>query len=91
MTETVEFEWPDFGPEIAKAAGKEGWLYKDVGWMSNGDWKRFEAIAGDGNVQWLVWTSKEDRRRGQILVSPDGVEKLRAYHETPETPAKPTN
>lgn len=87
--EALEFEWPDFGPEIAKAAGKEGWLYKDVGWMANADWRKFEALAGEGNVQWLVWTERGDTRRGQILVSPSGVDRLKAHHVSASQPLPP--
>lgn len=75
----MEFDWPDMGPEMANAAGKPGWTYRDQSWMKMADWDRFIDIAGTENVEFLASSSKGDMARGQFLISPVGIERVREF------------
>jgi len=75
----MSFEWPDFGPDIAKAAGKPDWTYRDQSWMRSSDWEQFIDIAGEENIALLAATAKGDLMRGQFLISPEGIERVKRH------------
>lgn len=75
----MAIDWPDFGSEIAKSAGKPDWRYRDQGWMTMADWDRFIDIAGEENIAFVASSVKGDKARGQFLISPAGIERVKAY------------
>lgn len=64
--------------------GLHDWTYKDLPKLSVGVLEMFRAVAGDENLRWL---SQAEYRypngsvavRGQVMISPAGMENLRQY------------
>lgn len=75
----LEFDWPDLGPEIAKAMGKPDWTYKDQSWMPVSDWDKFIDIAGVVEISFIASSRRGDKMRGQFLISPTGIDRVREY------------
>lgn len=62
--------------------GCEDWVYRDLpGRLSFEMWNRLLGIMGHGNYMVLAMSQGPDWRRGQFLVSPDGMANLKAYSE----------
>lgn len=71
-----------FGEEPIK--GKtymaDGWVYKDIpGKLSYEVWDKLLDIFGEDNYAILIMSCGKDWKRGQFLVSPEGMENIRKY------------
>jgi hypothetical protein len=55
-----------------------GWVYRDIPWMASGRWDEFMDWIGAGNVEILAVSSRDGSiKRGQILISPAGIDNLK--------------
>jgi hypothetical protein len=66
--------------------GTEGWVYRDLPLMSLAMWDELFTIIGDSNVRVIISTRRGDSRRGQVLISPDGLQRMRDHALTPTAP-----
>lgn len=58
----------------------DGWEYRDLPRMTPEDFDQFVTLVGKENIRWLAMANYPDgTRRGQLLVSPKGLEKVRLY------------
>ena len=71
-----------------KQLGTDGWVYRDIPRLLNADWDKFLGIVGDGNHKLLVGSSNGTKRRGQIMISPAGMERLKE-HAASHPPTNP--
>jgi len=67
--------------EMARAAGKPDWTYKDLPRMVPELFYKFIEIVGENNLHWLSMANYGDTLRGQVLISPDGMEILRKFND----------
>ena len=55
----------------------DGWVYKDIpGRLSYEMWDHLLDIIGDGNFRVLAMSVGEDWKRGQLMISPNGMKNL---------------
>lgn len=66
--------------ELAESLGKPGWTYRDVPRMVPELFYKFIEIVGEENLHWLAMSNYGDTLRGQVLISPDGMEILREFY-----------
>lgn len=84
MTEHPSFNDP-FVPPGEPIKGKtyraDGWAYQDIPRMSPECWARFLYRLGEGN--WVVLTLVDygDSKRGQLLISPQGMTNISTFSE----------
>jgi len=57
----------------------DGWEYRDLPRMSLEMFDKFVVIIGEENIRWLSSASGTDWKRGQMFVSPKGLENARAH------------
>lgn len=67
--------------KMSKSAGKPGWKYKDLPRMVPELFYKFIEIVGQENLHWLAVANYGDTLRGQVLISPDGMEILRKFND----------
>ena len=75
---------PSFGEELAASVGKPDWIYYDLPQMSPEYWvKLTDEIIGPSNLCFLTMAhttnSSGEWLRGQILISPQGMDNIREY------------
>jgi hypothetical protein len=64
---------------MAKDLGLPGWTYRDISWVTPDVWNQFLDIVGMENCKILAKSTDGNKRcRGQVLISPDGMSRLRA-------------
>lgn len=63
--------------ELAEEVGKPGWVYRDLPRMVPELFYKFVELVGEENLHWLTMANYGDTLRGQVLISPVGMEKLR--------------
>ena len=66
---------------MAKAAGKPDWTYKDLPRMTHEVFSEFVDVIGDDNLHWLTVADYGPTIRGQVLISPAGMEILRNFND----------
>ncbi len=60
----------------------DGWVYRDFpSRLSHEMWDLFIKTLGEGNYRILAMTVGPDWKRGQFLISPDGMANLVAYRQ----------
>ena len=68
---------------LAKSLGKPDWHYRDLPWMRLEYWNHLMVVFGDEDVMFIAGSKKQFEDgffvRGQILVSPGGMENLTAH------------
>ena len=75
-------EWfglPPGEPIPGKTYRADGWVYRDLPRMAPEYFEKLVALIGEDNIVWLSRADYGDTQRGQMLVSPAGMENLRAY------------
>lgn len=78
------YEWfglPPGEPIEGKTYRADGWVYRDVDWMTSEFFDTLNQIIGEENIVWLAVSTCDGDKRGQCLVSPDGMKNLTAYAE----------
>jgi hypothetical protein len=82
----VTMELPPGEPFTGGTLIADGWQYRDTPPMLEKFWKELLGVIGEGNYRLLSFmerTFKDDPRlfvRGQMLVSPKGIENLKTEH-----------
>lgn len=62
--------------------GKPDWEYRDLPRMTPEFFAKFVDLVGEDNILWITKASyKDGTQRGQLLVSPEGLKRARAYSE----------
>jgi hypothetical protein len=70
--------------DIGASLGKPDWVYRDLPKMSKAFADKFEKIVGVENIHRITWAEYPSGAvRGQILISPDGMKRLRDHDEGP--------
>ena len=59
----------------------DGWKYTDVPWLAHDAWEQFVKVLGPENHHVLAYSERSDARRGQFIISPEGVRHMGAYLE----------
>ena len=60
----------------------DGWVYRDLpSRLSHEMWDLFIKTLGEGNYRIMAMTVGPDWKRGQFLISPDGMANLAAYKQ----------
>ena len=64
--------------------GKPGWRYSDLPRVTKEYFDKYIEIIGAENIQWLTISEYEERDqsvtcRGQHLISPDGINRAKAW------------
>lgn len=67
--------------ELAKAAGKPDWTYKDLPRMTHEVFSEFVDVVGEENLHWLTVADYGPTIRGRVLISPAGMELLRNFND----------
>jgi hypothetical protein len=65
---------------------RPGWVYRDVPNMTEPFFNKFVNLVGEENLHWLTfaertWPNGETTFRGQLLVSPEGLQRVAQYNE----------
>ena len=67
--------------DLAEQMGKPGWKYRDLPRMTPETLNMLVMIIGEENIEWITHASYDDGScRGQILISPLGMDALGAYN-----------
>lgn len=74
------FDIPDTEPFPNETLMADGWEYRDLPRMTPEFFNQFVELVGKENIRWLSMANYSDgTRRGQLLVSPIGLERARLY------------
>lgn len=81
MLEDAETEW------AREATGLTDWHYRDLPQMAPEFFDKFVDLAGEDNLRWITlaerpWPDGSRTRRGQVMISPEGMERIAAYNAT---------
>ena len=79
----VPFE-DQHGPLDPDALMKQGWVYRDVPWCTLDAWALLIKIIGSDNYRLLAQSERNDAVRGQMLISPKGMDNLKNHKEAPK-------
>lgn len=60
----------------------DGWVYRDLPRLSPGVFDDFVKAAGEENIRWLTLADYGTSKRGQLFISPKGMENLAAFLKT---------
>lgn len=78
---------------MPRPEGKEDWAYRDMySWLRADFWSDFLGILGEENYMLLATserrspTDNQMYHRGQFLISPTGMNRLRAHNASQPTP-----
>lgn len=84
MAEDASFKNPEL-PEGEPIKGKtyraDGWVYHDIPWTTVEAWEQLIALVDDDNIVLLAASDRDGAIRGQVLISPDGMERIAGYNE----------
>jgi len=68
---------------LGASVGKPDWIYRDLPRMKPELLAEFKEIVGQDNLHWVTFADYGETVRGQILISPAGMERMRAYRPAP--------
>ncbi len=57
----------------------DGWQYRDLPKLSCEMFDILVGFIGENNIRWLTVADYGNAKRGQFLISPDGIENLKAH------------
>lgn len=81
MSATEDDSWywlPPGEPVKGKTYRADGWVYRDLPRMEYELFDAIKDVIGEDNIVWLALSDYGGAMRGQALLSPTGVERLRA-------------
>ena len=74
---------PQGEPIPGKTLRADGWVYRDIpGRLSHEIWDYLIGVIGAGNFEILAMSSGADWKRGQLMISPDGMKNLATVRES---------
>lgn len=60
---------------------KPGWVYHDLPRMSPEFFDQFVEIVGQENLLWITFADYGTSKRGQVMISPEGMQNLKEYND----------
>ena len=70
----------------------QGWVYRDLPKMMPEYFDQLVGIIGEENIKWLTFAiyegwgeNGEDLKRGQLMISPAGIENVKQYNASKNT------
>lgn len=77
----IELKAADLGgpPEGPDELMAKGWVYRDLPRMTPELFDQFVGIVAEENLKWLTIADYGNSKRGQIMISPKGMEKLAVW------------
>lgn len=73
----VLYGLPDGEPIKGGTHLADGWVYRDLPRMAPEYFDELINLIGDENIVWLSLANYGSSKRGQMLISPEGMERLR--------------
>ena len=70
---------PETEPFIGESLRADGWEYRDLPRMTREAMLTFTDIVGVANIRWLSFADYGQAVRGQLFISPAGMENMRAH------------
>jgi hypothetical protein len=67
---------------LPKTLGLPDWVYRDLPRMTPELFDEFVRIVGEENIKWLTIADYGDSKRGQVLISPQGMNRLSEYNKS---------
>lgn len=83
MTEHHSFQnafLPSGEPVPGKNYREQGYAYKDLPRLTPEYFEKFIELVGEDNIVWLTFADYGDTKRGQILISPAGLDRISDYN-----------
>jgi hypothetical protein len=74
-------------PTPGKTYLADGWVYRDLPRLSFEMFDRLVSMIGEANIVWLTQADYGDSKRGQLLISPDGIQRLKDSRAEPAEPS----
>jgi hypothetical protein len=74
---------PDIEPFQGEALLADGWQYRDLPRMTPDAMDKFKSIVGEVNLRWLSFADYGHAQRGQVLISPAGMESMQKHLNAP--------
>lgn len=68
---------PESEPVKGKTLYADGWVYRDLPRMTRDALDALLDIIGEDNVEWLSFADYGGAYRGQVMISPDGMARLK--------------
>lgn len=80
----IKFIAADLGgpPEGPSELMEKGWVYRDLPRTSPEIFDEFAKIAGDANLKWLAKADYGTSKRGQVMISPEGIKRLQEWNSS---------
>lgn len=69
---------PDGEPFDGETIRADGWVYRDLDRMTPDAWDELHCVIGADNIRFMTWANYGKSVRGQIWISPAGMDNLRA-------------
>lgn len=63
-----------------KMAKYKDWVYKDLPRMVPNILQEFKDLVGEDNLYWITFADYGDTCRGQILIAPDGMDRIAEHN-----------
>jgi hypothetical protein len=80
---------PEGEPFPGETLIADGWVYRDLPCMTQEAFNKFLDILGEENARFLTFARYSDKAvRGQLLISPAGMERLKAHSALSHSPAE---
>lgn len=70
---------PDGEPFPGETLRADGWEYRDLPRMTHECMDEFRRIVGEDNIRWLSFSDYGRAVRGQLFISPNGLERMREH------------
>lgn len=76
---------PEGEPFVGETIRADGWVYRDLDRMTPDAWEQLRGIIGDENIRMMTWANYGKSVRGQIWISPTGIENLKAVTKSTQS------
>lgn len=85
ITHLNDFLTKLFDVGLPRPPGKENWVYRDLPKMREDFFDKFVELVGSENIAWITQAKYEYEdgiyKRGQLFISPEGIERLKARNK----------
>ena len=73
---------PDREPFKGETIRADGWVYRDLPRVTRDVFDTLLGIVGEGNIKFMTFADYGDAVRGQVWISPKGMENMEEYNES---------